>query len=125
MAQYTQSVQEELHSGGDSVSTNYTAVTTDGTLITSPGSHKSIFVTDLIISNGDTAGYFFLQEDTAGTVVLNRQNLAINGHLVANYSQPLQITPNMSLTISSATADDFSVSINYYIDEVKGFGYTS
>ena len=128
MAQYTQSVQSESHSGSSSVTANYTAVQTDASIIATPGYHKSLFLTDIIVSNGDTAGYFFFEQAPDGGVAtdkVSRLNLAINGLFVSNFAQPLQLTPDSALTITTVTADDFSATINYYIDEVKGFGYSS
>ncbi len=128
MGQYTQSVQEETHSGAALVNANYSAVQTDASLIATPGSHKSIYITDLIVSNGDTAGYIFLEQAPSGgvaSIIVNRLNLAVNGPLVTNFAQALQLTPNSALTITSSTTDDFSITANYYIDEVKGFGYSS
>ena len=125
MAQYTQSVQQELHSGSHSYTKNFSAVASGTDLIATPGYHKSIFLTDLIISNGVTAGYFRFYDNVVTASVVQRINLAINGLFVSNFSGPLQITPNMGFEVYSTTADDFSVTINYYIDEVKGFGYSS
>ena len=127
MSQYTQSVQRELNSGSHSATANYTAVASGAILIANPGYHKSIFLTDLNISNGDTAGYFRIFEggSAVNTVIIERQNLAIDRLSVLNFAQALQLTPNNNLLIYSDTADDFSVTVNYYIDEVKGFGYSS
>jgi len=125
MAQYTQSVQEELHSGSNVFTDQFNAVTTGTEIITTPGYHKSIFISDIIVSNGATAGYIRFDDTPGFYEFIQRINLAIDGIFVANFSEPLRVTPNMGLRLSATTADDFSVTINYYIDEVKGFGYTS
>ena len=127
MPQYTQSVQEELHSGSGSATANYSSVESNTALISSPGYHTSIFLTDLIISNGDTAGYVTIEEDTSDNqkILIQRQNLAINGAMIANFSEPIQVNPNTDLGVTSSTADDFSVTAIYYLAKVAGFGYTS
>ena len=127
MSQYTQSVQQELHSNSHSATANYSSVQSGAILIPNPGYHKSIFLTDLNISNGDTAGYFRIFEggSAVNTVIIERQNLAIDRLSILNFTQPLQLTPNNNLLIYSDTADDFSVTANYYIDDVVGFGYSS
>ena len=126
MSQYTQSVQQELHSGSHIYTNNYGATTAGTTLIASPGYHKSIFITDLIISNGATAGYFRLYENSATiSYIMYSQNLAIDRSLVANFSSPMRLAPNNLLGYVADTADDYSITINYYIDDVVGFGYCS
>ena len=128
MAQYTQSVQQELHSGSQYFTAYYSAVQTDTEIIAAPGSKSSIYISDVILSNGDTAGKIWLTEAPSGgtaLTVLSLQNYGINTIGVYNFSSPLFITPNAALELNSGTTDDFSVTINYYIDEVKGFGYTS
>lgn len=128
MPQYRQDVSQESHSGNQSFSKNWSAEADNESIVTAPGSKKSIFLSDAIVSNGDTAGYVqFLQNptDSTSSTIINRLNLAINALAKINNTQPLLLTPNAALVVDSTTADDFSVTVNYYIDEVKGFGYAS
>ena len=86
MAQYTQRVQQEAHSGNHSFSANYSAAQSGATVISAPGSKKSTYLSDIIISNGDTAGNVRLV-NTYGAYVIPPQNLAINGKSISNFSQ--------------------------------------
>ena len=125
MSQYTQSVQQELHSNSHSFTGSYSAAQSGTDIIISPGYHKSIYITDLIISNGDTAGTFQLYDTGTSAEMISEISLGVNSLFVSNFSQAFQFTPNRGVEIWSTTADDFSVTINYYIDDVVGFGYTS
>jgi len=127
MPQYRQDVSQEIHSERFSISANYSGVQSNTALISSPGYHTSIFLTDLIISNGDTAGYVTIEEDTSDNqkILIQRQNLAINGVRASSFSDPIQVNPNNDLGLNSTTADDFSVTVGYYLQKVNGFGYTS
>ncbi len=127
MPQFRQDVSKERHSDAFTLSTNYSAVQTNLSIVSNPGRHKSIILTDLIVSNGDTAGYVTLAEDTnvQKTVITQRLNLAINGLLRTNFSNGLALTPNTDLGFTSSTTDDLSLTLNYLIENVITFGYTS
>ena len=127
MPQYRQDVSKEGHSGSQSLTNNFAAVQSNTALIPSPGSHTSIFLSGITISNGDTAGFVTIEEDTADNqkILIQRQNLAVNGVTACSFSQPIQVNPNNDLGLNSSTADDFSVTVGYYLQKVNGFGYTS
>ena len=128
MPQYRLDVSQESHTNNHSFSKNWTTEADFDSIVPAPGSKKSIFLKDAIISNGDTAGYFRLVQDpvdSTASIIASRLNLGIDAYTSLNFSQPHQLTPNAALLVDSTTADDFSVSVSYYIDEVTGFGYTS
>jgi len=125
MPQYRQDVSKEKHTEGFSLSTNYTATQSNLSIVTNPGRHKSIVVTALIASAA-AAGYLTLEQDTQvqQTVITQRLNLAVNGLITANYSNGLRLTPNTDLGLN-ATTDDFSLTIEGYIENVITYGYIS
>ena len=122
MPQYRQDVSKEKHTEGFSLSTNYTATQSNLSIVTNPGRHKSIVVTALIASAA-AAGYLTLEQDTQvqQTVITQRLNLAVNGLITANYSNGLRLTPNTDLGLN-ATTDDFSLTIEGYIENVITYG---
>ena len=94
---------------------NYAAVQTNTELIAAPGAGVSIYLTDLIVSNGATAGYITIVEDTTSAVVkIKRLNLAANGGASIQLATPIKFTANKNLGITSSTADDFSVTASYF-----------
>ena len=125
MPQYRQEVSQESHSGAFSLSTNYTATQSNLSIVTNPGRHQSIVVTDLIASAA-TAGYLTLEQDTQvqQTVITQRLNLAANGLITANYNNGLRLTPNTNLGLNAST-DDFSLTLEGYIENVITYGYLS
>jgi hypothetical protein len=125
MPQYRQDVQSEKHTQSFSLSTNYTATQSNLSIVTNPGRHKSIVVTDLIASAG-AAGYLTLEQDTQvqQTIITQRLNLAVNGLITANYSNGLRLTANTDLGLN-ATTDDFSLTLEGYIENVTTYGYIS
>ena len=127
MPQYRQDISKNTHSEAQNISYNFSTVQSNTALISSPGSHTSIFLSDLVISNGATAGYATILEDTADNqkILIQRQNLPVNGLSVNTFSQPLQVNPNTDVGITSSSADDFSITLSYYLKKVDGFGYSS
>lgn len=101
-----------------SATANYTSVQTNVALIAAAGAGVSIYITDLVVSNGATAGYVKFVEDTAGsaTVLVERLNFAANGGAVINFRTPLKGTANTNFGLTSVTADDFSVTVCYYTE---------
>ena len=94
---------------------NYAAVQTNAQLVAAPGAGISIYLTDLIISNGATAGYITIVEDTTSAVVkIQRLNLAANGGASIQLATPIKFTANKNLGVTSSTADDFSVTVSYF-----------
>ena len=98
-----------------SATANYAAVQTNAQLVAAPASGVSIYLTDLLISNGATAGYITIVEDTSSpTVKIQRLNLAANGGASVQFSTPVKFTAAKNLGITSSTADDFSVTVSYF-----------
>ena len=98
-----------------SVTANYSSVQTNTEVIAAPAAGVSIYITDLLVSNGATAGYITIIEDTSSAVVkIQRLNLAANGGASIQFSTPIKLTAAKNLGVTSSTADDFSLTISYY-----------
>ena len=94
----------------------YAAPQTAAQLQQVPTSGNALYITDIVISNGNTAGTVSLVEDTDGakTVVINKLNFAINGGAVINFQTPFKLTENEDLGITSTGVSDHSITIVGY-----------
>ncbi len=95
----------------------YAAAQTKTEVKAAPGSGLSLYITDIVISNGATAGTIKLIEDTASaaTDVLSTLFLAINGPCVMQFATPLKLTANKNLGITSVTVTTHSITVSGYI----------
>lgn len=96
---------------------DHTAAQTNNQLKAAPGAGLSIYITDVIFSNGATAGSIKLVEDESGTPVQIGSTIymAINGGAVMNFITPKRLTANKTLGFTSATVTTHSVEIHGYI----------
>lgn len=96
---------------------DHTSAQTNNELKAAPGSGLSIYVTDIIVSNGATAGTIKLVEDPAGTPVdlLGRIFMAINGGAVINLETPIRLTADKALGFTSVTVTTHSIFVSGYI----------
>ena len=93
-------------------SENYATAQTDNELVADPGDGFQICVTDVIFSNGATAGSLKLVETTSGSAdVLELIYAPINGGAVINLSTPLCITASENLGFTSATVTTHSITV--------------
>jgi hypothetical protein len=95
---------------------NQSTAQTNTSLKTAPGAGLSLYITDVIVSNGATAGDVRIVEDPAGTPVIKVPKIyvAINGGAVLNFSTPIRITANKAVGYTSTTVTTHSVQINGY-----------
>ena len=118
MPQFSQQVnfaQIAYDGTAGSATANYAAVTTNAELVAAPGAGVSIYLTDLLVSNGATAGYITISENTASpTVKVQRLNLAASGGASIQFSTPIKLTANTNLGVTSSSSDDFSVTVSYF-----------
>jgi len=96
------------------VSADYAAAQTNATVKAAPGASLSLYITDVIISNGATAGNITLLDGSGGTVLLELYP-AINGGLAHSFRNPLKLTANTLLAITSTTVTTHSVTVSGYI----------
>jgi hypothetical protein len=82
-----------------------------------PGAGLSLYITDIIISNGATAGNVKIVEDTAGTPVdiVEVMYFAANGGAVIPLRTPIKVTANTDVGYTSASVTTHSVTLCGFI----------
>lgn len=97
-------------------SENHATAQTNNQLIAAAGASVSNCITDVIISNGATAGSVKIVEDTAGTPVdlIEIVYVAINGGAVINLTTPVCGTANTDVGFTSTTVTTHSVTVLGY-----------
>lgn len=104
----------EHHPRGWFVSLDYGAAQTNASVKAAPGAGLKHYITDIVISNGSTAGNITLLDGSGGTVVFEIYP-AINGGVALSLKQPIVLTANTALCITSTTVVTHSVNIGGYI----------
>lgn len=94
-------------------SSDYASAQTNASIKTAPGASLSLYVTDIIVSNGATAGNITLLDGSGGTVLIELY-AAINGGAVVNLRTPIRLTANTALCITSTTVTTHSVTVTGY-----------
>lgn len=114
---YGRQFVEVAHPNSNWANENHSSAQTNNSLISAPGAGLSIYITDIHISNGATAGNVKLVEDTGGTPadLLGPYYFAINGGMVSNLKTPKKLTANKDLGFTSASVTTHSISIGYFI----------
>lgn len=100
-----------------SATENNATAQTNNPILSAPGAGLSLYITDIVISNGATAGSIKFVEDTGGTPVTKVQEtyMAINGGAVMNFTTPIRITANKDFGYTSTTVTTHSITVNGYI----------
>lgn len=113
---YGRQCVETSHPNLWSATANYAAAQTDTELKATPGAGLSLYITDIIISNGPVAGNVKLVEDTASAVdILEVMYFAANGGAVLSLKTPIKLTANKNLGVTSVSSTDHSVTVSGYI----------
>lgn len=92
------------------LSSDYASAQTNASLKTAPGAGLKLYVTDVIISNGATAGNITLLDGSGGTVLLEIY-APITGGVSHSFATPIALTANTALVITSTTVTTHSVTI--------------
>lgn len=95
-------------------SADYASAQTNATVVAAPGAGLSLWITDVIISNGATAGNITLLDGSGGSVVLEVYP-AVNGGVAHSFRNPIKLTANTLLAITSTTVTTHSVTVTGYI----------
>jgi len=112
---YGRQCVETVHPCFWSASAAYTGAQTAVEVVAAPGASLSLYVTDVIISNGATAGNVKLGEDTAALVdKIEVMYFAINGGAVMNLRTPIKLTANKNLGLTSVTCTTHTVTVCGY-----------
>lgn len=96
---------------------DHTTAQTNNQLKAAPGANLSLYITDVVVSNGATAGSIKLVEDEGGTPVQISQTIymAINGGAVIHWNTPKRLTANKTLGFTSTTVTTHSIEVHGYI----------
>lgn len=97
------------------VSVDYASAQTNASIKAAPGAGVAIYITDIMISNGATAGNITLLDGSGGTVLFELYP-AINGGVSLNLKNPIKLTDNTALCITSTTVTTHAVFISGFID---------
>jgi hypothetical protein len=97
-----------------SVSADYASAQTNTSVVASPGAGLKLYITDIAISNGATAGNITLLNGSGGSVLYEIYP-AINGGAVDNRRTPIVLSAATALCITSTTVTTHSVNISGYI----------
>lgn len=111
---YGRQFVEISHPNYWSASADYASAQTNTTVKAAPGAGLKLYVTDVIVSNGATAGNITLLDGSGGTVLLELYP-AINGGLTHSFRTPIALTANTLLAITSTTVTTHSVTVSGYI----------
>lgn len=100
-----------------SATENNATAQTNNPIHSAPGAGLSLYITDIVVSNGATAGSIKFVEDTAGTPVVKVQEtyMAINGGAVMAFKTPIRITANKDFGYTSTTVTTHSITVNGFI----------
>jgi hypothetical protein len=105
---------ETTHPNFWHTSADYASAQTNATVKAAPGAGLKLYITDVIVSNGATAGNVTLLDGSGGTVLLELYP-AINGGLTHSFRTPLALTANTLLAITSTTVTTHSVTVSGFI----------
>lgn len=103
----------EHHPRSFFTSADYSGAQTNTSVQAAPGAGLSLYITDIVISNGATAGNITLLDGSGGTVKFEVYP-AINGGVSISLRQPIRLTANTALCITSTTVTTHSVNIGGY-----------
>jgi len=90
-----------------------TEAQTNHSIQAAPGEGVSLYVTDVVVSNGATAGEVKLLDGSGGTVLLHLYP-AIGGGAALHFRTPLKLTANTALCLTRATVTNHAVTVTGY-----------
>jgi hypothetical protein len=96
---------------------SYVSAQTDVEIKATPGAGLSLYITDIIVSNGATAGTVQFEEATAGAKTKRTAILYMASNSVSSmqYMTPIRITPATNFGIVSTIVTTHSVDVHGYI----------
>lgn len=100
----------DIHPNFWSASVDYASAQTNATVVAAPGA-GSLFITDIVISNGATAGNITLLDGSGGTVKFECYP-GINGGVAHSFKTPIKLTATTLLAITSTTVTTHSVTVS-------------
>ena len=112
--EYGRQYVEITHPNYWDVSADYAGAQTNTTIKAAAGAGLSLYLTDIIISNGAVAGNITLLDGSGGTVLLELYP-AITGGMTHSFRSPIKLTANTLLAITSTTVTTHSVTVSGFI----------
>lgn len=93
---------------------DYSSAQTNTEIQAAPGASLSLYITDVVVSNGAVAGTVKFVESTAASPAtkISPLYLAINGGAALHFKTPIKLTANKNFGITSVTSTTHSVTIN-------------
>lgn len=98
---------------------DHTSAQTNNQLVAAPTiAGRTIYVTDLIVSNGATEGTIKLVEDPGGSPVQISQTIYVGttGGAVINFRAPIKLTANKALGFTSTGCTTHSIQVNGFYE---------
>ena len=93
---------------------DYASAQTNTSVVAAPGAGLSLWITDIIISNGATAGNITLLDGSGGSLLFEIYPAA-NGGVAHSFRNPIKLTANTALVITSSTVTTHAVTVTGYI----------
>lgn len=104
----------DIHPNYWHVSADYGAAQTNTSVKAAPGAGLKLYITDIFISNGATAGNVTLLNGSGGSVLWECYP-GINGGAVLNLRQPIVLSANTALCITSTTVTTHAINVSGFI----------
>lgn len=112
---YGRQCVETVHPNFWSAAANYAAAQTSVEVKAAPGAGLSLYITDVVCSNGATAGNMKFGEDTAGLVdKIEVMYFAVNGGAALHFRTPIKLTANKNFGLTSVSCTTHSVTVCGY-----------
>ena len=111
---YGRQLVETAHPNHFSASVDYATAQTNATVKAAAGAGLKLYITDIVVSNGATAGNITLLDGSGGTVMIELYP-AINGGMAMPFKTPIALTANTLLAITSTTVTTHSVTVSGYV----------
>lgn len=96
------------------VSADYASAQTNVSVKAAPGASLSLYITDLTISNGATAGNITLLDGSGGTVLYEIYP-GVTGGVDKQLRSPIKLTANTALCLTSTSVTTHSIFVSGYI----------
>lgn len=93
---------------------DYASAQTNATVVAAPGAGLSLYITDIIISNGATAGNITLLDGSGGSLLFEIYP-AVNGGVAHSFRNPIKLTANTLLACTSTTVTTHAITVTGYI----------
>ncbi len=112
--QYGRALVDTSHPNYWSFTAAYGSAQTGVEVKATPGAGLSIYITDVVFSNGATAGTIKLLSSTPADLV-STLFMGVNSTVPMKFATPIKLTADKALQLTSVTVTTHSVTVNGYI----------